>query len=884
MIILSGAEVHAAPYAGLLLCMSLGIGVRIAMRVVPKRFQLPYTCVVFLAGLLVATFVKFLSLGPVMDASIKLFFNVGPSFILLVLLPPLLFESASAVDYHIFAKVSGQALLLAFPGVVLSMGFTGLFLKGLFYDYEGWGWMESFLLGSILSATDPVAVVAALSELGASPKLSSLIEGESLLNDGSAFVFFLMLQDLVAGHPKPFGEAFGFFFQLALGGPLWGAACAVVVYVILRLVYDDPILEVSLVVFSVFTVFFIAEDLFHVSGVLAVVVFGLGFANRIQFAMSPEVEHAHHALWQQLAFVANTLIFFISGLLIVVRVADGSVGRSWYDWWTLIVLYVGLHVIRASVTLILSPLLTRMGYGLPWKSGAILVWGGLRGAVGLALGLLLELDSAVNRNTVAVVNFHVAGIVFMTLMINGTTTELVYRKLLKLGQPLVSQQRLALDALKSIEEDADHELPHIKSEFFFENIGIDWKYVKMLSPNLQLCKFTPHGIKVLRPDLHQLEALSEFKKKKKKQATMMQGTALGILTGTFQHVDHTIVDLESGAMQLHRDRTRTLLQRNKTFVQLQRRGVQRELLQVFFNAIKARYHEMYEEGFLSGTAITLLREAADMAGESGSDRTCIRSEWEHVNASLKAFRSGRLRMMAGKIPTVSAIVEYESIVVHVQALGAYIHAHEKVLEQDIVQLNEFEVDVKTSCHMATAAMEHINRTNPGFVKLVSTLLMAQMSVRYKRDKVNAAFSSGLLDAATTKTLVEVLDQQLSKMRDFYPKSSFFRTSAKEVTIQHEVEKHLKKTRLSGSPDSPDVKVPKHKRAARLREWHSSRANFVLTPRDEDELASLPTDGDSDGMIQSAESMYEFGSSSESSFSSSNGSSSDSTDSNEGEDP
>lgn len=116
---------------------------------------------------------------------------VEPELILFVLLPPLLFESAFGMDWEVFKKVSASSLILAGPGVVLSVALTGLTTKAIFQD---WDWSAAFMLGSILSATDPVAVVAVLHTLGAPKKLSHLIEGESLLNDGSAYVVFVIFK------------------------------------------------------------------------------------------------------------------------------------------------------------------------------------------------------------------------------------------------------------------------------------------------------------------------------------------------------------------------------------------------------------------------------------------------------------------------------------------------------------------------------------------------------------------------------------------------------------------------------------------------------------------------------------------------------------------
>ncbi|KAJ3199915.1 Son of sevenless 1 [Clydaea vesicula] len=141
--------------------------------------------------------------------------HIDPEIILLVILPALLFESSSKIDFHVFKRVAGQGLLLAFPGVIIATVLTACFTQIVFAKYE-WTWATSLLLSSILSATDPVSVVATLQALGAPDRISVLIEAESLLNDGSAFVVFLVFVEMVAGIEKGYLSIALEFVKLAL--------------------------------------------------------------------------------------------------------------------------------------------------------------------------------------------------------------------------------------------------------------------------------------------------------------------------------------------------------------------------------------------------------------------------------------------------------------------------------------------------------------------------------------------------------------------------------------------------------------------------------------------------------------------------------------------
>ena len=150
--------------------------------------------------------------------------------ILLIFLPALIFESAFGSDSHIMSVEFGQILIMAGPIVLMATGLSGVctyYVLG--YNTEQFPFSAALLLGSILSATDPVAVVALLKELGASKRLATMIEGESLMNDGTAMVIFLVILDIVAGEPTSAGQIIARFCRLSFGGPLLGLACGVIV-------------------------------------------------------------------------------------------------------------------------------------------------------------------------------------------------------------------------------------------------------------------------------------------------------------------------------------------------------------------------------------------------------------------------------------------------------------------------------------------------------------------------------------------------------------------------------------------------------------------------------------------------------------------------------
>ena len=179
-----------------ILLVGFGLFIGALTRSIQKSFgiPIPYTVVVLLAGVTLAICHEYLGdLGLAIDAVQ----NIHPKLLLGVFIPGLIFESAFNTNFHIVMKQFGQAILLAGPGVLINAAVTAVLVKYIFpYD---WDWAQCSMFGAIASATDPVAVVALLSELGASKRLATLVEAESFLNDGTAFVLYMIALEFVKG-------------------------------------------------------------------------------------------------------------------------------------------------------------------------------------------------------------------------------------------------------------------------------------------------------------------------------------------------------------------------------------------------------------------------------------------------------------------------------------------------------------------------------------------------------------------------------------------------------------------------------------------------------------------------------------------------------------
>ncbi|XP_039033847.1 sodium/hydrogen exchanger 8-like [Hibiscus syriacus] len=420
----SSEPVDAVIFVGI----SLVLG--IACRHLLRGTRVPYTVALLIIGLGLGSLEYGTShkLGRIGDG-IRIWNNIDPDLLLAVFLPALLFESAFSMEVHQIKRCMAQMLLLAGPGVLISTFCLGSALK-LTFPYE-WNWKTSLLLGGLLSATDPVAVVALLKDLGASKKLSTIIEGESLMNDGTAIVVYQLFYRMVLGQSFSWDAIIEFLAKVSLGAVGIGIAFGIASVLWLGFIFNDTVIEITLTLAVSYIVYFTGQEGIEVSGVLAVMTLGMFYAAVAKTAFKGDSQQSLHHFWEMVAYIANTLIFILSGVVI----AEGILGddkifhNSEHSWGYLILLYIFVQVSRCIVVGALYPFLRYFGYGLDLKEAAILIWSGLRGAVALSLSLSVKRSSDsspyISSETGSLFIFFTGGIVFLTLIVNGSTTQFI---------------------------------------------------------------------------------------------------------------------------------------------------------------------------------------------------------------------------------------------------------------------------------------------------------------------------------------------------------------------------------------------------------------------------------------------------------------------------
>lgn len=387
------------PHAIELLVGLLGLAAFVA--IVARPLRLPYTVALVVAGLVVGILAGAAGV-PALDFS--------PDIVLLVLLPGLVFEAAYRLRLAELRRWFGGLALLAIPGVLISAGIVAVVLNvgtGLRLDL-------AFIVGAMVSATDPAAVVATFKRLRVPPALSTMVDGESLLNDGTGLVLFAIALQVVATPIGP-GEAVATFIGVVAISVAIGLASGFLAARIIGLVHDH-LVELTISVVLAYGSYMLA-DAFGLSGVIATVTAAIVLGNfGPGRAMTATGADAIDTVWEFFAYLLTAVVFLLVGLAIPpARLLDSLGPIAWG--------IVGILVGRALVVYVLlggaSRLTRRPGLARSVPSGwlHVLFWAGLRGAVAVAMALSLPADIP-ERGLLQEITF---GVVLFTLLVQGTT-------------------------------------------------------------------------------------------------------------------------------------------------------------------------------------------------------------------------------------------------------------------------------------------------------------------------------------------------------------------------------------------------------------------------------------------------------------------------------
>lgn len=386
------------------------------MAIVGQRVKVPYTVTLVIMGLGFAFFPNFVDL------------EISPELIFGLLVPPLLFEATLHLSWRRLQADMFPVLLLALVGTMAGT----FFIAWMVWQFVGVPWLAAVAFGALISATDPVAVIALFKTLGVSKRLSVLVEGESLFNDAIAIVAFnLAVAAAAPGASFSIGTAIGDFFIVGGGGIAVGAVLGIIVSQVILAKVDDALIETTTTLALAFGSFLVAEEFglifgiddFHLSGILSVVTAGLIVGNVGFRNTSPSTRITLDNFWEVLAFLVNSMVFLIIGLQINLSelrpsLADVGVAIGAVVVGRIFVVY-GLGAVHRRI---------QPSRAIPRGYQHVQYWGGLRGAISLALALTLA-DAGFEDDVVDKVLLMTFGVVLFTLLIQGTSMSTLIDRL-----------------------------------------------------------------------------------------------------------------------------------------------------------------------------------------------------------------------------------------------------------------------------------------------------------------------------------------------------------------------------------------------------------------------------------------------------------------------
>lgn len=362
--------------------------------------------------------------------------KLNPEIIMLIFLPPLLYDAAFNIAFKEFKTNINTISALAIGLVFLTTAGIAVIAH---YLIDGMSWPLAFVLGAILSATDAVAAIGITKGLGLSHKTLTILEGESLVNDASALVAYRFAVAAVTGIAFMFGHALLQFLAVLGGGFLVGFIISKALAYTIRYFRTDAMVVISLMLLMPFVTYLLAEH-FHVSGVIAVVVLGLGMSRLSREKFPEKFKERAKNFWDVIIFLLNGLIFLLIGLQFPVVLKQMAPAQIWP--------FIGYAAVITVVTILIRLIrvylqqfnLQKAFQGkrkiseealFDSKTSLIITWAGMRGIVSLAIaiGLPVTLQNGSPFPMRNEIIFLSIAVVLLSLLGQGLTLPWIVRKL-----------------------------------------------------------------------------------------------------------------------------------------------------------------------------------------------------------------------------------------------------------------------------------------------------------------------------------------------------------------------------------------------------------------------------------------------------------------------
>jgi len=415
-----------------------------------RRVNLPYTIALMAVGLILGAMHI---LNPP---------HLTQELLYSVFLPPLIFESAIHLKFSEMQKDILPITMLVIPGVVLSTVITAIVMilvSSNFHQIDKITWPLGILFGAAVAATDPIAVVAIFQKLGIPRRLRLLVESESLLNDGTSIVVFVLALQYIQGAMSSPQATLIDFFKIVGFGLLVGMIIGILTTMFMKHI-DDAMVTITLSTVAAYASFLIADKL-GVSGVMSTVAAGLivgnkGFTNTI----FPSIRISTETFWEYIAFLMNSLIFLLMGFAINLKML-------WNLWPVVIIAYIAVLIARFLVVNFTWLVFYPTHLKIPYKWNLILSWGGLRGALSMVLALSIP-DTFAFKDVIVTLVF---GVVLLSIFIQGLSMTPLIRWI-GLASPVSSLKTYEITKTRiSLLEDTIDKIDHLYKKRMIHNIS-----------------------------------------------------------------------------------------------------------------------------------------------------------------------------------------------------------------------------------------------------------------------------------------------------------------------------------------------------------------------------------------------------------------------------
>lgn len=569
--------------------------------------------------------------------------TIDAETILLIFLPALIFECAFSMDWYMFKREFWQIMLLSSTAVAFSSLQVAFVIRHVLGFDDVFDWYSALMLGAILSATDHVAVVSKLQEVNAESRLETLIQGETLVNQGTVIVIFTAMMYGATESEAKADEIASLFFRLTFGGIGTGLGFGLLLSFWLKQLMNLPVLETLLTLLTAYLLFFTADATsMHVSGAIGIVTFGLYMSAYGKTLISPMAEETVRNFWALLGTCAQSLILILGGGLLGIYVIDVHT-LQYSDLGMLFALFVFLHIVRAVTVLIHWPVLRLMGYGCRAKDMVVLIAGSLKGTISIALALMVSPETALPQRLRDLVMFWSVGVSALSITLDTVILHFVVR-CLGMDSMTDVQENMLVSVTSSILESTNKQMAKMKED---EEYGmVNWEYVQLSAgPETlfyNMLKVTKNGREIMKDKVPNSANTSEIIKQ---------------FNDSMNITDEDII------------------------LETRRR---------YYTTLKGLYWHQFEIGKCFGPSALILIESANRGFDLEHK---VMDDWIYLERKIYPIRTLKLVKSLSKLPLLGNYfrnLEYNYITQAYDVSRTFIKAHTEAEEL----LDEMEIDIK----------------------------------------------------------------------------------------------------------------------------------------------------------------------------------------------